>query len=71
MNGELVDLSLTAVAEAIRKRKVSAVEAARACLDRIEQVQPSVNCYIGIERAGVLRAARKADEAVAKRRALV
>jgi len=70
MKGELVDLSLTSVAEAIRKRKVSSLEVARACLERIERIQPSVNCYIGVERAGVLRAARKADEAIAKRRAL-
>jgi len=70
MSSDIVSMSLTEVAEAIRRKKVSAVEVTRACLDRIDAVQPKVNCYISVERAAVLRAARKADEDVAKRRKL-
>jgi len=70
MSTEVLNMSLTELAEAIRKKKVSSVEATRACLDQIEKVQPKINCFIGVERAAVLKAARAADEAVARRRKL-
>jgi aspartyl-tRNA(Asn)/glutamyl-tRNA(Gln) amidotransferase subunit A len=70
MSDDIVRMSLVEVAEAIRRKKLSAVEVARACLDRIDEVQPKVNCYISVERSAVLRAARKADEETASRRKL-
>lgn len=70
MSLELLNLSLTEVADAIRRKKVSSLEVTQACLAQIERTQPIVNGYIAVERAAVLKAARAADEAVAKRRTL-
>ena len=45
---DLLDLSLCEIAEAIRRGKVSSLEATRACLARAHAVQPHVNCFIAI-----------------------
>jgi aspartyl-tRNA(Asn)/glutamyl-tRNA(Gln) amidotransferase subunit A len=65
MNAELTRMSLVDLAQALRRRKISSVEVVRACLARIERVQPRVNCYIAIEAEEALRAARRADKALA------
>lgn len=64
MSAELLNLSLTEVAQAIRRRKISSLEVTRACLERAQAVQPAVNCFIAIEAEDALRAARAADRAV-------
>ena len=66
----LLQLSLTGLAQAIRSRKVSSVEATRACIARAEQVQPRLNCFVGIEAEQALKAARLADRAVSAKRTL-
>lgn len=68
MSDDLLELSLTEVAAAIRTRKVSSVEVTRACLARAERVQPVLNCFIEIEGDEALAAARAADRALARRR---
>jgi len=62
---ELLELSLTEAAAAIRRKRVSSVELTKAALHWIERVQPQLNCFISIERTAVLAAARKADRALA------
>ena len=66
MSEDILDLGLTELAAAIRKRKVSSHEATRACLDRTHRVQPHLNCFISIEAETALKAARAADRAVAR-----
>ena len=67
MEDALTELSLTAVARLIRRKKVSAVEVTKACLDRIEAWQPRINCFIAIEADDAVKAARKLDRELAKR----
>ncbi|MCW5605487.1 MAG: amidase [Burkholderiales bacterium] len=67
MSDDIVNLSLTEVAAAIRRGKLSSVEATRACLARAERVQPKLNCFISLEAEAALRAARKADRMLKKR----
>jgi aspartyl-tRNA(Asn)/glutamyl-tRNA(Gln) amidotransferase subunit A len=62
---EIVDLSLCELAEAIRKRQVSAVEATKASLENIERWQPVTNAFIGIEAERALVDAQRADKAIA------
>jgi aspartyl-tRNA(Asn)/glutamyl-tRNA(Gln) amidotransferase subunit A len=62
-------LSLVEVATAVRKRKISAVEATKSCLARIEARQPKLNAFIALESEQALAAARAADRALAKGRA--
>jgi aspartyl-tRNA(Asn)/glutamyl-tRNA(Gln) amidotransferase subunit A len=67
MSDELSAMSMTEVADAIRKGKVSSLEVTENCLARIDHVQPQLNCFISIEREEVLAAARTADERLARR----
>ena len=66
MSEDILELGLTELASAIRKRKLSSLEATRACLDRAQQVQPYLNCFISIEADAALKAARAADRALAR-----
>jgi aspartyl-tRNA(Asn)/glutamyl-tRNA(Gln) amidotransferase subunit A len=56
-------LSLVEVASAIRARKLSSVEVARAPLTRIERWQPTINAFVRVEAEEVLAAATAADMA--------
>src|SRR5262249_17858419 len=58
---DILALSLTEIAAAIRKKKISSLEATRACFERIHQIQPKTNCFIAIEEEEALKAARAAD----------
>lgn len=66
-NAELLNLSLTEVAEAISRKKLSSVEVTRACLEQAARVQPKLNCFISIEAEDAMKAARKADQALKRR----
>ena len=59
-------LSMAQAAEAIRARKLSSVEATQALLKRIEAWQPKLNAFVRIDADEALRAARAADDALAK-----
>ena len=59
-------LSLAQAAEAIRARKLSSVEATRALLKRIGTWQPKLNAFVRIDADEALRAAKAADDALAK-----
>lgn len=64
MSSPLLEMSLTEVAAAIRRRKISSVEATGACIHRAQQVQRRINCFISIEAEAALDAARRADRAL-------
>ena len=58
-------LSLAEVAEAIATRRLSSEEVTRACLERAERLQPTLNAFIALEGDAALAAARAADAALA------
>ena len=64
MSAEITRLTLTEVAAAIRKKKLSSVEVTRACIAQAERVQPRINCFIALEADEALKAARRADLAL-------
>jgi aspartyl-tRNA(Asn)/glutamyl-tRNA(Gln) amidotransferase subunit A len=66
ISSDLVQLTLTDVADAIRKKKVSSVEITRAVLAWVDQVQPMLNCFISLAREDALAAARDADALLAR-----
>src|SRR4051812_37168996 len=68
MNDDIASMTLTAVASAIRRKKVSSLEVTQSVLARSDLLQPKLNCFISVEREDVLNAARKADRALAKGR---
>ena len=59
---EVTGLSLVGVADAIAGGSVSALEVTRACLERIEQLQPRLNCFIQVDKESALESARRADK---------
>ena len=58
-------LSIAEAATQIRERKISSVELTRACLDRIEKLNPGLNAFITITSELALQQAREADAALA------
>ena len=66
MTDAITDRGLVEVASAIRAGEVSSVECTRACLDRIERLQPATNAFIRVDAEEALAAASRADEAVAR-----
>jgi aspartyl-tRNA(Asn)/glutamyl-tRNA(Gln) amidotransferase subunit A len=55
-------LSAAELADALRAREVSSVEATQACLDRIEQVDGAVHAFLRVDVDGALEQAAAADE---------
>lgn len=59
------ELDLAGAVDAIRSRKISALELTEACLSRLESAQPLLNCAINIQREKAIRDAKAADAALA------
>lgn len=70
MSEDITDCGLVEIAASIRAGEVSSVECSRACLERIERLQPATNAFIRIDADEALAAAARADEAVARGDAL-
>jgi aspartyl-tRNA(Asn)/glutamyl-tRNA(Gln) amidotransferase subunit A len=62
----IVALSCAQLAVAIRERKTSCVAAMEAVLRRAREVQPKLNCFLRIDEASALEAARAADKEFAR-----
>jgi aspartyl-tRNA(Asn)/glutamyl-tRNA(Gln) amidotransferase subunit A len=60
-NEQLSNLSLAEASELVRARKVSPLELTRACLARIEAVDPKLNAFITVTAESALAAARAAE----------
>lgn len=58
-------LDLSEIAEAIGARRISSVEATKACLARIEAWQPQVNAFIRVDEEEALRTAAARDAELA------
>ena len=61
----ITGLTLSEVADAIAGGTISSVQATQACLDRIEVLQPRLNCFIQVDKENALEAARRADQVLA------
>ena len=58
---DLTNLTIREAAELVRKKKVSPVELIKACLARIEQLNPVLNAFITITAEPALAQAREAE----------
>ena len=61
---DLARLSLAEAAELVRRKKVSPVELTRACLARIDALNPALNAYITVTAESALAQARDAEAEV-------
>ena len=64
---DLAWLSLFEASTLVRERKVSAVELTRACLARIERLNPRLNAFITVTAEQALRDAKVADSGIAQK----
>jgi aspartyl-tRNA(Asn)/glutamyl-tRNA(Gln) amidotransferase subunit A len=65
MTDDLVTMTASALAGAIRDRQVSAVEVTRAHLDRIGEVDPDIHAFLRVDEDGALAGAERVDRKVA------
>jgi amidase len=63
---ELIFVSATEQAKAIREKQISSEELVRACIKRIEEVNPKLNAVVQLPAETALGQAREADKALAK-----
>lgn len=68
MSDEVAALSLTAVADAIRERRLSAREVTELAIARIERAGPRLNCFLSLDAEAALEAAKRADAELARGR---
>jgi aspartyl-tRNA(Asn)/glutamyl-tRNA(Gln) amidotransferase subunit A len=61
---DLTKLTIREAADLIRKKKVSPVELAKACLARIDRFNPSLNAFITVTSESALQQARDAEAEV-------
>jgi aspartyl-tRNA(Asn)/glutamyl-tRNA(Gln) amidotransferase subunit A len=60
----MINASLKELSAALAQKKISAVELATLFLDRIDQLNPTLNAFITIDREKTLAQARNADEKI-------
>lgn len=65
-SSELPLLELAEVSLAVQKREVSPVELTRACLERIERLNPRLNAFITVTDGSALEDARRAEAEIAR-----
>jgi aspartyl-tRNA(Asn)/glutamyl-tRNA(Gln) amidotransferase subunit A len=63
---ELHMLDLSEASRAVQKKEVSPVELTKACLARIEKLNPSLNAFITVTDTAALEDARKAEAEIAR-----
>ncbi len=63
---DIAALGVSAVAEKVGSRDLSAVEVARACLDRIAAADPSLGAFLQVLDQRAVERARSVDEAIAR-----
>ncbi len=61
-----VPRTIVELGEALRLRKMSPVELTRACLERIEELNPGLNAFITVTAAAALEQARAAEEEIGR-----
>jgi aspartyl-tRNA(Asn)/glutamyl-tRNA(Gln) amidotransferase subunit A len=60
----MIDISISEAAELLRQKKISPVDLATACLDRIERLNPVLNAFITVTRQGAMAQARAAENEI-------
>src|SRR5439155_513704 len=66
----LIDAPATDLLTRLRRREVTSSDLIRACLDRIEALNPMMHAFLHVDREGALRAAREWDGRYARGDAL-
>ena len=62
----LTELSAVQLAKQIATRDISCVEVVQSFLDRIDEVDPKLGCFLAVDKEGALNVARQAQQRVDK-----
>jgi aspartyl-tRNA(Asn)/glutamyl-tRNA(Gln) amidotransferase subunit A len=68
MHSKLLELPLTEAGERLRRKAVTSTQLTRACLERIQRLNPALNVFITVTAEAALAAARQADGEIARGR---
>jgi aspartyl-tRNA(Asn)/glutamyl-tRNA(Gln) amidotransferase subunit A len=60
----MIDLSISEAAELLRQKKISPVDLATACLDRVERLNPVLNAFITVTHESAMAQARVAEDEI-------
>src|SRR3981081_1730982 len=60
----MIDLSISEAAELLRRKKISPVDLATACLDRVERLDPVLNAFITVTHESAMAQARVAEDEI-------
>src|SRR5258705_13906307 len=60
----MIDISISEAAELLRRKKISPVDLATACLDRVELLNPVLNAFITVIHEGAMAQARVAEKEI-------
>src|SRR6266581_9683143 len=60
----MIDISISEASELLRRKKISPVDLATACLDRIERLNPLLNAFITVTDESAMAQARVAEEEI-------
>src|ERR1700704_2436086 len=60
----MIDISISEAAELLRRKTISPVDLATACLDRIERLNPVLNAFITVTHEGAMAQARVAEDEI-------
>src|SRR6267378_3442929 len=60
----MIDISISEAAELLRRKKISPVDLATACLDRVERLNPVLNAFITVTHEGAMAQARVAEDEI-------
>jgi aspartyl-tRNA(Asn)/glutamyl-tRNA(Gln) amidotransferase subunit A len=63
---QLTQLELAEASRAVQKKEVSPVELTRACLERIERLNPDLNAFITVTADSALNEAKRAEAEIAR-----
>src|SRR6266550_5423379 len=60
----MIDISISEAAELLRRKEISPVDLATACLDRIERLNPVLNAFITVTHEAAMAQARVAEDEI-------
>jgi aspartyl-tRNA(Asn)/glutamyl-tRNA(Gln) amidotransferase subunit A len=60
----MIDISISEAGELLRRKKISPVDLATACLDRIERLNPLLNAFITVTHESAMAGARVAEDEI-------
>lgn len=60
----ILDYTATELAQKIREKEVSAIDATKAVLEQIEKCEPIYNCYVTVDKEGALKKAEEIQQKI-------